>query len=136
MLSPKKSEAPKTPSAASASFVRRPPRTPRRLISVMSARMPPLAVVVGAHHEQHVGDGDDEGHRPEDQGDDTEHALTGDGDRMRIARVEDGLDRVQRTRAYVTEHDAERAERQCRLSTRPVHAFDPARPVSALGQGP
>ena len=41
MLSPKKSEAPKTPSAASAIFVRRPPVTPRRRISVISARIPP-----------------------------------------------------------------------------------------------
>jgi len=41
MLSPKNSDAPKIPSAASASLVRRPPRTPRRRISVISARMPP-----------------------------------------------------------------------------------------------
>ena len=41
MLSPKNSEAPKTPSAASTTFVRRPPATLRRRISVISARMPP-----------------------------------------------------------------------------------------------
>jgi hypothetical protein len=41
MLSPKKSEAPKMPSAASASFVRRPPGTPPRRIRVISAMMPP-----------------------------------------------------------------------------------------------
>jgi len=41
MLSPKNSDAPKIPNAASASLVRRPPRTPRRRISVISARMPP-----------------------------------------------------------------------------------------------
>src|SRR5262245_1355202 len=37
MLSPKNSDAPKTPSAASTSFVRRPPGTPRRRIKVISA---------------------------------------------------------------------------------------------------
>ncbi len=41
MLSPKNSEAPKIPSAASTSFVRRPPVTPRRRISVIRAMMPP-----------------------------------------------------------------------------------------------
>ena len=41
MLSPKNNEAPKTPSAASASFVRRPPRIPRRRISVIRAMIPP-----------------------------------------------------------------------------------------------
>ncbi len=41
MLSPKNSEAPKTPSAASAMVARRPPGTPRRRISVMSAMIPP-----------------------------------------------------------------------------------------------
>jgi hypothetical protein len=41
MLSPKNREAPKTPSAASASLVRRPPGTPRRRIRVISAMIPP-----------------------------------------------------------------------------------------------
>ncbi len=41
MLSPKNSEAPKMPSAASASFVRVPPGSLRRRISVISAMMPP-----------------------------------------------------------------------------------------------
>src|SRR5664279_675174 len=41
MLSPKNSDAPKIPNAARASLVRRPPRTPRRRIRVISARMPP-----------------------------------------------------------------------------------------------
>ena len=36
---------------------------------------PALAVVVGAHHEQDVRDGDDDRHRPEDQRDDPEDAL-------------------------------------------------------------
>jgi hypothetical protein len=41
MLSPKNSEAPNTPSAASASFVRRPPGIPRRRINVINAMIPP-----------------------------------------------------------------------------------------------
>ena len=41
MLSPKNRDAPNTPSAASAIFVRRPPGTPRRRIRVISARIPP-----------------------------------------------------------------------------------------------
>ncbi len=41
MLSPKKSEAPKMPSATNAIFVRRPPGMPPRLISVISAMIPP-----------------------------------------------------------------------------------------------
>jgi hypothetical protein len=40
-LSPKNSDAPKMPSTASTSFVRRPPGAPRLLINVMSARIPP-----------------------------------------------------------------------------------------------
>jgi hypothetical protein len=41
MLSPKNSEAPKIPSAASMTFVRRPPGIPALRIRVMSAMMPP-----------------------------------------------------------------------------------------------
>ena len=41
MLSPKNSDAPKSPSAASVSRVRRPPRTLRPRISVISAMIPP-----------------------------------------------------------------------------------------------
>ena len=40
-LSPKNSEAPKTPSAASTTFVRRPPGTPRLRIKVINAMIPP-----------------------------------------------------------------------------------------------
>src|SRR6266568_5836492 len=40
-LSPKNSEAPKTPSTASTTLVRRPPGTPRLRIKVMSAMIPP-----------------------------------------------------------------------------------------------
>ena len=41
MLSPKNSDAPKIPSAASTIFVRRPPRTPPLRIRVISAMIPP-----------------------------------------------------------------------------------------------
>jgi len=41
MLSPKNSEAPKIPSAASTAFVRRPPGTPALRIKVISAMIPP-----------------------------------------------------------------------------------------------
>src|SRR5262249_10764277 len=41
MLSPKNSDAPKIPSAASTAFARRPPGAPRLRISVMSAMIPP-----------------------------------------------------------------------------------------------
>ena len=40
-LSPKNSEAPNTPSAASATFVRRPPGTPPLRIKVINAMIPP-----------------------------------------------------------------------------------------------
>jgi hypothetical protein len=41
MLSPKNSDAPKIPSAASAAFARRPPGTPCLRIKVISAVIPP-----------------------------------------------------------------------------------------------
>ena len=41
MLSPKNSEAPKIPSAASTTLVRRPPGTSRLRIKVISAMIPP-----------------------------------------------------------------------------------------------
>ncbi len=41
MLSPKNSEAPKIPSADSTTAARRPPRTPPRRISAISAMIPP-----------------------------------------------------------------------------------------------
>ena len=56
MLSPKKSEAPKMPSAASASFVRRPPLMPPAADQRDQRHDAALAVVVGAHHQQHVLD--------------------------------------------------------------------------------
>ena len=75
MLSPKNSEAPKIPSPASRTFVRR---------AAVRAPAPDqgderhdaaLAVVVGAHHQQHVAERHDDRHRPEDERDDAEDAL-------------------------------------------------------------
>ena len=72
-----------------------------------------LAVVVRAHDERHVLDRDDDRDRPEDQ---RQHAV--DGRRRRghlaVVGVEDGLQRVQRARADVTEDHAERTEGQRR----------------------
>ena len=68
-----------------------------------------LAVVVDAHREQHIGDGDDQRHRPDDQRDDPEDVVPGGRDRMRIGWREHRLEGVDRTRPDVTEDDAERA---------------------------
>ena len=46
MLSPRNSDAPNTPSAASAIRARRPPGAPRRPMSVMSAMIPPSPSVL------------------------------------------------------------------------------------------
>ena len=76
MLSPKNSEAPKMPSAgqhepssAGRPCVRRPPDQGDQRHDAA------LAVVVGAHHQQHVAERHDDRHRPEDQRDDAEDAL-------------------------------------------------------------
>ena len=54
MLSPKKSEAPKTPSAARTSLVRRPPGDAAAADQRDQGHDAALAFVVGAHHQQHV----------------------------------------------------------------------------------
>ncbi len=69
-----------------------------------------LAVVVGAQGQQDVGDRDDDRHRPEHEGDHAVHVVGGDRDRMRIARIEHRLDRVDRAGADVAEHHAERGD--------------------------
>ena len=115
MLSPKNSEAPKMPSAASASLVRRPPDTPWRLIRVISAMMPPspslsaritsstylsVTTIVTAQKISEM--------IPKTL---SVVAVTG----MRVARVEDRLDGVERAGADVAEDDAEGADDQRRL---------------------
>src|SRR5262249_57613287 len=59
-----------------------------------------------------------ERHRPEDQRHDPEDALRGHRDRVRIARVEDRLDGVQRARADVPEDNPEGADRERPLAGR------------------
>src|SRR5664279_3906236 len=59
MLSPKNSDAPKIPSAASAHAAASDQRDQRQDAA--------LAIVVGAHHQQHVLDRHDDRHGPEDQ---------------------------------------------------------------------
>ena len=72
-----------------------------------------LAVVVGAHQHADVLHGDDEGDRPEHQGDDTVDIRHGRPDRAVVDR-EHGLQRVQRAGADVAEHHAQRGEHQAR----------------------
>ena len=69
MLSPKNRAAPKTPSAGEQEL--RPPGDPvAELTDLRDQRHDPaLAVVVRAHHQADVLDGDDQRHRPEDQRD-------------------------------------------------------------------
>ena len=116
MLSPKKREAPKTPSAASVSFVRRPPGHTPAPDQGDERQDPAFAIIVGSHDEQHVGDSDDDRHRPEDERDDPEDALPGHRHRMRVVRVEHRLNGVERTRTDVAEDDPERADRKSSLS--------------------
>ena len=111
--SPKKSAAPKTPSSASVSLTRLPAADPLPPDQRDQRHDPALSVVVRAHDEEDVGDGDDDRHRPEDHRDDAEDRVARDRDRVRVARVEERLDGVERARADVAEDDAERAEREC-----------------------
>ena len=69
-----------------------------------------LAVVVGAHHQGHVGQRDDDHHRPENQRHDAVHIVRADRHGVRVVGVEDGLDGVDRAGADVAEHDTECAD--------------------------
>ena len=137
MLSPKNSEAPKIPRAGQhrlrpASAGQRPPADQGD-----QRHDPALAVVVGPHHEQDVGDGDDDRHRPEDQRDDPEDAVVRHLDRMRIARIEKRLHRVQRARPDVPEDDPESAERESPCAApASVHAQSIRPPPSASTRHP
>ena len=66
-----------------------------------------LPVVVDPHGEVDVFHGRDEEERPQDQRQRAERRL---GVRVGTGVVEDGLERVERARADVAEHDAERRE--------------------------
>ena len=111
MLSPKNSAAPKTPSAANISAVRRRPCSdPHRRNKRDEGHDAALAVVVGTHHEAHVGERDDEHDRPEDQGDDAVDVVGVERHGVGIAGVEHRLDGVDRAGPDVAEHDPERGK--------------------------
>ena len=127
MLSPKNSAAPNMPSAASITAVRRPraPRPPQQRDQRHDAA---LAVVVRAHHQRDVGQGDDDHHRPEDQRHDAVDVCVLDGYWMGIGGVEHRLEGVDRAGADVAEHDAQRgddhARAQCLGTGRLLHTWD------------
>ena len=68
-----------------------------------------LAVVVGAQHQRHVLERDDDGQRPEEDGQDAVDVVDGE---LHMAGTEHFLDRVQHAGADVSEHDADGAEDQ------------------------
>ena len=106
MLSPKNSAAPKRPSDGQR-HRRAPPAAAGPTAQQRDQRHDAaLAVVVGAHHQRDVGQRDDDHHRPEDQRHDAVHVGVGERHRVRVARVEDRLDRVDRAGPDVTENDA------------------------------
>src|SRR6476469_5016489 len=70
-----------------------------------------LAVVVRPHYQQHVRDRDDDRDRPEDQRYDPVDVVLDDRHRMRVARVENGLHRVERAGPQVAEDYPQCAER-------------------------
>ena len=114
MLSPKNSEAPKMPSAASIALARAPPGRARRRIKAINAMMPPspsLARMTSVH----VGDHDDHHDRPEDQRDDAVHVLRRHLDAVRVRTAENRLHGIQRAGAEVAEHDAKRTDRESTL---------------------
>ena len=76
-----------------------------------------LAVVVGAHDQDRVFDGDDDDQRPEDQRHDAEHRF-----RRNLSVGTCGLcgdaERIERARADVAEDDAHAGKRRRRPSVR------------------
>src|SRR6185437_7843551 len=69
-----------------------------------------LALVVGAHDEDHVLQRDHQDQRPEDQRQHAQHA--GRRNTQTVFRAEDFAHRVQRAGADVAEHHADRADRE------------------------
>src|SRR5919202_413616 len=116
MLSPKKSAAPNTPEACEQELDLRRDLLPDLADLRDQRHDPALAFAVGGHHQADLLDGDDQHHRPEDQRDDAVDALKRRLDRMRIARVERCLDRVDRAGPDVTEDHPESADDQRRLA--------------------
>ncbi len=69
-----------------------------------------FALVVGQHQEQHIFRGDDDQQRPDYERDDADDL--GRPQRGALELAERGLKGVERARADVAEHDADRAERE------------------------
>ena len=69
---------------------------------------PALALIVGAHDQQHVFDGDDQDQRPHDQRQDAEHVFR--RQRQPVLRIEALSEGVDRARPDIAEHNAERRE--------------------------
>ncbi len=68
-----------------------------------------LATVVGPHHQREVLDGDDDDQRPEGERRHTQGVGLDDRQVLVLERLAEG---VQRTRADISEHHAERTQRQ------------------------
>ena len=130
MLSPKNSEAPKIPSAASTTFARRPPGRARRRIKAISAMIPPspslsaritsrtYVTVTMIVTDQKISEMI------------PKMLSCGHLDRVRIARTEDRLDGVQRARADVPEDNSESTDRESPLGgSASVHAHSIRQPV-------
>ena len=66
-----------------------------------------FAVIVGAHHEQAIFDGNGDDQCPEDQRETTERRLRG---KMSAGRADDRLQRIERTGPEVAIDDPERGE--------------------------
>ena len=105
--SPKNRPAPKMPSVVSTS----PSATLLRWSSAVERHDPAVAAVVGAHDEARVLDRDEHHQRPEDQRCGAVDVRGGDV-RRRAVGAEDRLLGVERARADVAVHDAQRAERE------------------------
>ena len=74
---------------------------------------PTLAIVVRAHHEKAVLEGDRDDERPQDQREDADGGL---GGKLSTDGLDDRLQGVERTRPEVAIDDAERGECRCRRS--------------------
>ena len=81
-----------------------------REISASRAKRAALALVVGAHRDEHIFDRHDQHQRPEDQAEHAEDVQR--VDRQRVRPDEAFLHRVERRRADIAVDDADRAEHQ------------------------
>ena len=69
-----------------------------------------FALVVGLHQEQHIFPGDDEQQRPDDERDDADDLRGPSAPSCKL--TERRLQGIERARADIAEHNADRAERQ------------------------